>query len=33
MSWLPPLLITVLTVAAMEFVAWWTHKYVMHGSG
>lgn len=33
MTWLAPLLIVVLTVAAMEFVAWWTHKYVMHGWG
>lgn len=25
------LLITISTVAAMEFVAWFAHKYVMHG--
>ena len=25
------LLITIATVCAMEFVAWFTHKYVMHG--
>jgi beta-carotene 3-hydroxylase len=33
MSWLPPLLIVIATVAAMEFVAWSSHKYVMHGFG
>ncbi|MDQ0506586.1 sterol desaturase family protein [Xanthobacter agilis] len=27
------LLIVLLTVAAMEGVAWWAHKYVMHGFG
>lgn len=25
------ILITLVTVCAMEFVAWFTHKYVMHG--
>ncbi len=24
--------ITLATVAAMEFVAWWAHKYLMHGA-
>jgi beta-carotene 3-hydroxylase len=33
MSWLVPVLIVVATVAAMEFVAWSSHKYVMHGFG
>lgn len=33
MSWLLPVLIVVATVAAMEFVAWSSHKYVMHGFG
>ncbi|PZO66608.1 MAG: beta-carotene hydroxylase [Paracoccus denitrificans] len=33
MSWVAPVLIVILTVAAMEFVAWWTHKYIMHGWG
>lgn len=33
MNWIAPLLIVVLTVAAMEAVAWWTHKYIMHGWG
>ncbi|VWX46847.1 sterol desaturase family protein [Novosphingobium sp. 9U] len=33
MSWLGPILIVLATVAAMEFVAWSSHKYVMHGFG
>jgi beta-carotene 3-hydroxylase len=33
MSWLMPLLIVLATVAAMELVAWSSHKYVMHGFG
>ena len=33
MSWLAPALIVLATVAAMEFIAWWSHKYVMHGFG
>lgn len=33
MSGLPALLIVMTTVAAMEFVAWSSHKYVMHGFG
>jgi len=33
MSWLLPLLIVLATVAMMEFVAWSSHKYVMHGFG
>lgn len=32
-SWLLPLLIILVTVAAMEFIAWWSHKYIMHGWG
>jgi beta-carotene 3-hydroxylase len=28
-----PILIVLATVAAMEFVAWSSHKYVMHGFG
>ena len=24
--------ITLATVAAMEFIAWWAHKYLMHGA-
>ena len=31
MVWLAPLLIVLTTVAAMEAVAWASHKYVMHG--
>ena len=33
MTTLAALLIVLLTVAAMEFVAWSSHKYVMHGFG
>ena len=31
MDWLAPLLIVLAAVAAMEGVAWASHKYVMHG--
>jgi beta-carotene 3-hydroxylase len=31
MDWLSPALIVIATVAAMEWVAWASHKYVMHG--
>ena len=31
MPWLAPALIVLATVAAMEVVAWASHKYVMHG--
>lgn len=31
MDWLAPLLIVIATLAAMEWVAWASHKYVMHG--
>ncbi len=33
MSVLLPLLIVLATVAAMEWVAWGSHKYIMHGFG
>lgn len=33
MSLLAALLIVLATVAAMEFVAWASHKYIMHGFG
>ena len=33
MSVLGPILIILATVAAMEFVAWSSHKYIMHGFG
>lgn len=33
MSLLAVLLIVLATVAAMEFVAWASHKYIMHGFG
>lgn len=33
MSALAPILIVLATVAAMEFIAWSSHKYVMHGFG
>jgi beta-carotene 3-hydroxylase len=26
-----PVLTVIATIAVMEFVAWWSHKYVMHG--
>ncbi|MEI4472167.1 hypothetical protein [Frigidibacter sp. MR17.24] len=33
MSWIAGLAVAVATVALMEAVAWWTHKYIMHGWG
>ncbi len=33
MDWLLPLLIVLATVAAMEWVAWASHKHIMHGFG
>ncbi|MEW9855405.1 sterol desaturase family protein [Novosphingobium rhizovicinum] len=33
MTALAPILIVLLTVAGMEFIAWASHKYVMHGFG
>ena len=33
MDWLLPALIVLATIAAMEGVAWASHKYVMHGFG
>ena len=33
MSWLAPVLIVLASVLAMEWVAWASHKYVMHGFG
>lgn len=33
MAILGPLLIVLATVTAMEFVAWSSHKYIMHGFG
>ena len=33
MNWLAPILIVLATVLAMEWVAWASHKYVMHGFG
>ena len=33
MNWLAPILIVLSTVLAMEWVAWASHKYVMHGVG
>lgn len=32
-GWLPPLLLVLLTVCAMEWIAFAVHKYVMHGWG
>lgn len=32
-AWLGPVIITIATVAFMEFFAWWAHKYIMHGWG
>jgi beta-carotene 3-hydroxylase len=31
MDWLLPALIVIATVAVMEWIAWASHKYVMHG--
>ena len=31
MIWLPPVMLVLATVVAMEGVAWASHKYVMHG--
>jgi len=28
-----PVMIVVVTVIVMEFIAWWAHKYIMHGWG
>jgi beta-carotene 3-hydroxylase len=33
MDWIAPLLIVLATVLAMEWVAWASHKYIMHGWG
>jgi beta-carotene 3-hydroxylase len=33
MDWFVPALIVIATVAAMEWVAWASHKFVMHGFG
>ena len=33
MDMLIPVLIVVVTILAMEFVAWSSHKYIMHGFG
>jgi beta-carotene 3-hydroxylase len=33
MTMLPPLLIVLATILAMEGVAWGSHKYIMHGFG
>ena len=33
MDWLVPLLIVLASVFAMEWVAWGSHKYIMHGFG
>jgi len=33
LSILVPLAIVIGTVAFMEFFAWWSHKYIMHGWG
>ena len=33
MAWLAPLSLVLATIAAMEGVAWASHKYVMHGVG
>ncbi|GGD99894.1 hypothetical protein GCM10011390_18360 [Aureimonas endophytica] len=32
-SWPVLILVALATFLGMEFVAWWTHKYVMHGWG
>ena len=33
MNWLSATLIMLATAVAMEFVAWFSHKYIMHGFG
>ena len=33
MEWAAPLAIVVATIFAMEWVAWGSHKYIMHGFG
>ena len=33
MDWLAPLAIVLASVAGMEWVAWASHKYIMHGFG
>lgn len=33
MDWLVPALIVLATIFAMEWVAWSSHKYIMHGFG
>jgi beta-carotene 3-hydroxylase len=33
MIWIAPLALVLVTVAAMELVAWASHKYIMHGFG
>lgn len=33
MDWLYPVLIVLATALAMEWVAWASHKYIMHGPG
>lgn len=33
MDWLIPLAIVLATIVAMEWVAWSSHKYIMHGFG
>jgi beta-carotene 3-hydroxylase len=33
MDWIAPLLIVLASVAGMEWVAWASHKYIMHGFG
>lgn len=31
MDWMFSILVVILTFCGMEFIAWFTHKYVMHG--
>jgi beta-carotene 3-hydroxylase len=33
MTWFANILIIIVTILAMEGLAWWSHKYVMHGFG
>ena len=33
MEWILPVLIVVFTILAMEWIAWASHKYIMHGFG